>query len=96
MTSFFAFMSLNPPAFLSIAEYMIQIGKKKDRHKNRVYGRKNIDINSKLQIWLMLGLELVENKRIWKWWKMTQTTTKYLKYDDNMQEKKSSETSFEN
>jgi len=29
---------------------------------------KNTDLESKLQIWLLFGLELIENKQIWNWW----------------------------
>jgi hypothetical protein len=35
---------------------------------NRVYDRKNTDLDSKLQIWLSFGPELIENKQIWNWW----------------------------
>jgi len=51
---------------------MTQIAKKKkkqeDEDKNRVYNKKNTDLDSRLQIWLLFGPELIENKQIWNWW----------------------------
>jgi len=39
-----------------------------DEDKNRVYNRKNTDLDSRLQIWLLFRPELIENKQIWNWW----------------------------
>jgi len=43
---------------------MTQIGgnKEEDEDKNRVYNRKNTDLDSRLQIWLLFGPELVEKQ----------------------------------
>jgi hypothetical protein len=58
---------------------MTQIGgnKEEDEDKNRVYNRKNTDLDSRLQIWLLFGPELVEKQTNAKVTKMTQTTAKY-------------------
>jgi hypothetical protein len=66
---------------------MTQIGRKKkqqqEEDKNRVYNKKNTDLDLKLQIWLSFGPELIENKKNMKLMRMNQTTAKY---DDNILE----------
>jgi hypothetical protein len=46
----------------------------------------NTDLDSRLQIWLLFGPELIENKKNMNLMRMTQTTVEYPKYDDNIQE----------
>jgi len=63
---------------LSLVEYMTQIGKiEKDEDIRWIefYDRKNTDLDFKLQIWLLFGLELIENKQMWKWWKWLKQET---------------------
>jgi hypothetical protein len=57
---------------------MTQIGKiEKDEDIRWIefYDRKNTDLDFKLQIWLLFGLELIENKQMWKWWKWLKQET---------------------
>jgi len=52
---------------------MKKIGKKRRKRKrhnnNIVYDKKNIDLDLKLQIWLLFGLEQIKNKHMQKWLK---------------------------
>jgi hypothetical protein len=69
---------------------MTQIEKKTERRRrqrhnmNRVYNMKNTDLDSKLQIWLLFGLELIGKKIDAKVIKMTQKIVKYPKYNGNI------------
>jgi len=49
---------------------MTQIEKiEEDKDTTIIDDMKNNDLETKLQIWLLFGSELIENNQMWKWWK---------------------------